>query len=284
MPRQTVTTQVRGLFYNGGLEAIRQGYVKEGDFLILNREVESPFGKQTTSVCLRSRERAKIGYVPRGLSPRLSRIIDCGVTVEARVSAIRSTTVRGRASFKMSMTLMVLGEWPSLRAVAIDQQSQAAAGITGVYCLGNVSEMRYYIGSARDIGKRLDDHHEALVSGLHDNQLLMDAWNRTPPEFWMAAVLEITSLAERTAREAAWIRKNRTFGAGYNQTSDGGAGLGVGGIPSEVSSAQAATTRLVNNVAPTRKVLPTRKSGCLSSILFVGLALGFGAVNLLSKG
>lgn len=284
MPQQTITTDVKGLYYNGGLEAIRRGYVKEGDILVLNREIVSPFGRETTSVCLGSRGRAKIGYVPRGLSPRLSRIIDCGLTVEARVFSIRNTTVRGCSSFKMSMTLKVVGEWPSLSSGVVDQALQAAAGICGVYCLGNISEGKYYIGSAQDIGKRLQNHHEKLVSGLHDNQLLMDAWNRTAPEFWMAAVLEVTSSAERTAREAAWIRKNVTFGAGYNLTSDGGPGKGGGGISREVLRPQAATTRLVNDAAPTRKTIPPGKSGCLTSILFLGSALGLAVVKLLSEG
>jgi len=51
-------------------------------------------------------------------------------------------------------------------------------GITGIYIIKNITNKKFYIGSAVNIEKRLYEHLWALEKGYHSNIYLQRAWNK----------------------------------------------------------------------------------------------------------
>lgn len=218
---QTIKTKVRGLYYNHGFEAIRSRSVTAGDKLRLEREPDSPHGSETTSVRLFGGRGQPIGYVPRGLAPRLSKLIDEGISVVAFVEAIGTRRFRGKQQPTMQMRIEIGSDSEMLRSPPLEAHIRRLTGITGVYSLMCLDSGKRYIGSGLDIGSRLRFHHENLVAGIHSNDKLIDAWNQSTPDSWVGDLVEETAPHERAAREAYWISHYDSCQSGYNLTADG---------------------------------------------------------------
>lgn len=91
---------------------------------------------------------------------------------------------------------------------------------SGIYRLFNVTEKRCYIGQASNLRGRLNQHLANLRLGRHGQLKLHVAFSSHGPEHWEFSILEqieLTELAELTAREAYWIGLFDALAVGYNR-------------------------------------------------------------------
>ncbi|MNC06426.1 Phage regulatory protein Rha [compost metagenome] len=78
-------------------------------------------------------------------------------------------------------------------------------GVSGIYCICNVIDGRKYIGSSKDIKKRLSRHVNDLENNTHHNSRLQEAWNTYGQNCFRFSVLEECEPEELEVREYDWI-------------------------------------------------------------------------------
>jgi len=101
-------------------------------------------------------------------------------------------------------------------------------GVAGVYVIRNVVNGKVYVGSSRNVGKRLGGHRAQLEGGRHANLLLTRAWIKYGPDAFAAELLErVDAPSELLVREQAWLDDLRPFGdRGYNILEVAGSNAG----------------------------------------------------------
>lgn len=106
---------------------------------------------------------------------------------------------------------------------------------TGIYCIFNVKNDKYYIGqtnSSKKYGglfKRLKTHITNLRGGYHDNIFLQRAFNKYGENYFRFQILEICSEKDLNEREIYW-------GAFYNSLSPYGYNFILGEQNGSISS------------------------------------------------
>lgn len=76
----------------------------------------------------------------------------------------------------------------------------------GVYCITCTGNGRTYVGSARDVERRWNEHVAALTRKRHENKYLQNAFNKYGVGAFRLSVLEVVSEeSELIAREQWWI-------------------------------------------------------------------------------
>lgn len=97
--------------------------------------------------------------------------------------------------------------------------------MTGIYCIRNLIDGRFYIGSAaRDITKRWKDHRKTLRADEHANFRLQAAWRFYGEDNFRFAVVEECSAEQCIAREQHFID---IFDPEYNICRIAGSSLGL---------------------------------------------------------
>lgn len=90
----------------------------------------------------------------------------------------------------------------------------------GVYCLYNKNRDKYYIGSAKDVIKRLKTHRFELLNGSHDNRHLQSDFDSDGIDAFEFEILEKDIPTELlTSYEKYWIyeKKAIVMYVGYNK-------------------------------------------------------------------
>lgn len=214
-------TKVRGLGHYDGPRAIASGELRVGDKLRLDHESTNPHDSNAIRVTLPLGPR-KLGYLPRGLAPRIARILDANGRFRCSVSNVGHRAGAELGYDTVSVRIVLLDEALIFTSQEFLEAARKFAGVSGVYYIYNSKEEKTYIGSSADVGKRLLKHHSELVAGLHTNTRLMEAWNTTGPRFFFANVLErVQGREQRDAKEAQFITEYNSFLSGYNLTRDG---------------------------------------------------------------
>lgn len=91
------------------------------------------------------------------------------------------------------------------------QRGRRSSGVggsenSGVYWIYQVSLNRVvYVGSAKDIYKRMESHRKALSRGKHTNPHLQSVWNKYGPIDFLFLPIETCPLSEKLDREQFWM-------------------------------------------------------------------------------
>ena len=95
------------------------------------------------------------------------------------------------------------------------------ASIQGIYFIRNAKTGEMYVGSAKNIQKRLSAHIIDLVSGTHINPLLQESWEKFGPTSFAFGILEIVhAIEELSDKEISWIVKLDAVNNGFNVKSN----------------------------------------------------------------
>lgn len=88
---------------------------------------------------------------------------------------------------------------------------------SGIYCLFNLYNEKFYIGSSVNISKRVWEHFYALKKDNHYNNYLQRAFNKCP-NYFIGFVLEDVEIDSLLDREQYWIDRLEAYNPeiGYN--------------------------------------------------------------------
>lgn len=102
------------------------------------------------------------------------------------------------------------------------------AKITGIYCIVNLINNKYYVGSAASIVARKRNHGRDLANGVHANKHLQSAYNKYGPDAFEFRILasDIPTKEERYECEQFWIDHLDACKAGYNKAKFAYGGCG----------------------------------------------------------
>ena len=100
---------------------------------------------------------------------------------------------------------------------------------SGIYLIRRIGGTSVYVGSSRNIRRRLREHYNALKKGTHVNKKLTDCFKSYGPFGMEFALPEQCSGADLMQRETYWITLLNSYAKGLNCT---GSASGAGTIPS----------------------------------------------------
>jgi group I intron endonuclease len=88
----------------------------------------------------------------------------------------------------------------------------------GIYCLFNLSNNKYYIGSSNKISKRVWTHFNQLKKGVHYNSYLQRSYNKNPSYFIGFVLEDVDNLDILLEREQYWMDRFNAYNPlnGYN--------------------------------------------------------------------
>ena len=100
---------------------------------------------------------------------------------------------------------------------------------SGVYCLFNLYNDKYYIGSSINISKRVWEHFNTLTKQTHHNRHLQRAYNKYPNYFIGFVLEDVLRAEDLLTKEQYWIdRLDATnHSVAYNICPIAGSSLGV---------------------------------------------------------
>lgn len=100
---------------------------------------------------------------------------------------------------------------------------------SGVYRIRNLISGNLYVGKAKSVRYRTNEHRNALRKGIHCNTHLQAAWNKYGEEAFVFEVVELVSNEQTAEREKFWEDYYRSQGIElYNLVPCGGIGKGKG--------------------------------------------------------
>lgn len=92
----------------------------------------------------------------------------------------------------------------------------------------NLINCKVYVGSSKDLVRRLREHRSYLKSGKHNNVLLQRSWNKNGETNFLFEVLEYCEIGDLIVREQYWIDRTNCCNIyfGYNLAVTAGSNLG----------------------------------------------------------
>lgn len=91
--------------------------------------------------------------------------------------------------------------------------------ISGVYMIHNKANNRVYIGSSKDIERRIKTHKLHLNKGCHSCRLMQKHYDENPNDFEFMILKEINEDKYLTSAERYYIQKHNALSKmyGYNE-------------------------------------------------------------------
>ena len=76
---------------------------------------------------------------------------------------------------------------------------------SGIYKIVNLMTEQVYVGSSKDMGKRLSGHYKALLANKHPSKYLQHSWNKYGERMFVAEVIEFCQIENLIVKEQYWI-------------------------------------------------------------------------------
>ena len=99
-------------------------------------------------------------------------------------------------------------------------------GQSGIYMIQNIVNVKRYVGSARDLGKRRNIHFSELRRNCHSNPHLQNAFNKYGQESFVFKMIELCDEATLLVREQFYLDAYDVVENGYNINPNAGSNLG----------------------------------------------------------
>jgi len=97
----------------------------------------------------------------------------------------------------------------------------------GIYKITNSDTGRVYVGQSKDIIGRWKEHLGDLVKGKHCNKKLLEDFQKTGLESFVAEVICLCSQEELLVLESKYIHEYEQLGGVYNNSQISGERMGV---------------------------------------------------------
>jgi len=187
--------------------------IQEGAALSLRRQPNNTHDGNAIQVLLQNRP---IGHLSRNDAAILSPSMDSGVQIKS-VKCAKSVRIRENTkSFKAYVTITLPDVMP--------KPLNGIGNHPGIYKIECKLDNKSYIGQARDIDKRIEQHRNDLELGIHANRELQMLWNKRRPSDFSFSVVEKApeelgafGLQNWLARrEQYWIASERQEGRALN--------------------------------------------------------------------
>lgn len=210
--QKTMEVRVVGLAYNSVNLNMRKT-IQQGAALSLRRQPTNPHDENAIQVLLQN---YPIGHLSRRDAAILGPSMDSGVQIKS-VRCANSVRVRENTkSFKAYVTV----ELPA----ASPKPLQGISKHSGIYKIESKLDNKSYIGQAQDISKRIQQHRNDLILGIHANRELQRLWNKRQPSDFSFSIAEKApdelgafGLQNWLARrEQHWIASERKNGRSLN--------------------------------------------------------------------
>lgn len=97
----------------------------------------------------------------------------------------------------------------------------------GIYQIQHLASGKFYVGSAKHIGRRWVEHVRDLRAGSHHSKKMQNAWNKYGQSAFAFSILEIVEdPSNLIEREQHWLDKTQAVKLGYNNSPVAGSLLG----------------------------------------------------------
>lgn len=88
---------------------------------------------------------------------------------------------------------------------------------SGIYCIENTFNGKKYVGSSKNICRRLLTHRSYLRKGVHVNSKLQNSWDKHGEQYFKCYAIEFCDISRLAEREQYYIN---LFSPWYNITKD----------------------------------------------------------------
>jgi hypothetical protein len=107
--------------------------------------------------------------------------------------------------------------------ISNDKISKILGTNCGIYCIKNIVNNKVYIGSSKDIHKRISAHKMSLGKDSHHSLKLQRSYNKHRKDCFIFDILEICYNQDLETKEKEWITFFDSYKNGYNSTDEVGA-------------------------------------------------------------
>lgn len=94
------------------------------------------------------------------------------------------------------------------------------SNLSGIYCIENIITKTKYIGSAKIIKRRWQEHLKFLKKGNHKNKHLQSSWDKYGDENFLFYVIEKVDFVNLISREQYWLNELSKNFEVYNKNLD----------------------------------------------------------------
>ncbi len=110
-------------------------------------------------------------------------------------------------------------------AIRIDENNISEANCSGIYCISNKTSGKVYIGSSKNIRKRIRKHFSELRKNIHYNRYLQSAYNKYGKTNFNIYVLEKVDVDSLLLREQYYLDDFKCYEEvnGYNLSKNSNA-------------------------------------------------------------
>lgn len=209
---------VRGTsHYRSSISAYNLGYLTTDAYLLLKAEPTNPVDKNAIEIFLK-KPSFKLGYVPRELALKYTRLIVGG---RINWAAISSVALEG-SYLKIKAEICYRYVNDAVKNSLFWTTALNMPYTSGVYSITNTTSGRKYIGSSKKVRVRIFSHILDLSYGIHSNVPLQQDYNIYGPEQFEAKVTaKVPCEHLKTAEESAILELIHKKYPLYNMTTTG---------------------------------------------------------------
>ncbi len=219
--RVSATLSVKGTYYYKALELSQNGMLSIGLEVRLVHEPDNPYDKYAVAVLLK-KTGDKLGHISRKSAPKYAALVNSGSLIEAKISDIS----QGDASVSVNIRVLYDESDDKLSKKhnsVFWKSASSLPNIPGVYSIRNLLSGRQYIGSTKELKKRVYHHISDLISGDHANHILQSDFSKHGlNNFESAVIIENIPIDNLAVAESSAISERLEKGIDlYNLTEDG---------------------------------------------------------------